>query len=153
MTRIALLLLALALTPCAAAVDLLPTQVQLSATEARFVIRSAMGSATVRSTPSVLAAGAPPGGDPAEFAPTPRTLAMQGAWRGIEDVVEVVLRRETSDAQVEILVEDGTGTGVWLDWAPTSRGLPGPGFALLIAAVAAAARTRRLFPARDASIS
>lgn len=127
---LALLALLLA-TPAAAAVDLLPTEVAFGRDEARLLVRSSTGGVHVRTEPSVLAAGVAPGETPEELSPTPLAIEATHVWRGIDGIVELVLRRDDATSPVDIIVEDGTSTGVWLEW-PAERRVPAVGVSVLL---------------------
>lgn len=137
MRPLALLALAL-LAPGAVAADLLPTEAVLGEGEARFVVRSASGEVVVRTEPPVLAAAA---GEEV-FDLTPRTLRSTGLWRGMEGVVEVVLRRDDPTTPVDVILEDGSTTGVWVEWPARPAQTPGAGLASVLAAVAVVATWR-----------
>ena len=130
LTALGLLLLA----PLATAADLLPTEATLGAHEARLVVHSALGEVTVHAEPPVLAGIL---GD--AFAPTPRTLRSPAPWRGMEGVIEVVLRRDDPAQTVEVIVEDRTSTGIWVEWPPAARAVPPAALPLGLEALAAGA--------------
>lgn len=124
-TFLALGALLLLLVPFAAAVDLLPAEARLGPTEARLIARSGSGLLTVRTEPGVLVGGAAPGGEPAPLAPAPRELQAIHTWRGLDGIVEIVLRREDVHESVDVIVEDGGSAGVWVEW-PAARTIPAP---------------------------
>lgn len=130
---------ALALLPgTALAVDLLPTEVSFDDTEARILVRSQEGSVRVETTPVVMAAASAPGTDAGEFAPTPRVLAADRTWHGLDGVVVVVLKRAEAKQAVDVVIEDGSQTGVWLDWPAAHRRVPAPGPVTILLVIAAA---------------
>lgn len=124
MRTLALALVALALIPTATALDVLPSEARFGPNEGRLIVRSARGSVEVRTEPSILVAGATPGAEPDEFAATPRDLATDRTWRGLDGIVEIVLRREDPRAPVDIIVEDGAGAGAWIEWPAEARETP-----------------------------
>lgn len=130
------------LAPTALAVDLLPTEIRFGDTEARVLVRSAGGAVRIETEPSVLAAPAPPGGAPAEFVPTPRAFEAAHEWRGIDGMVEIVLKRPSGSGPVDIVIEDDARTGVWLEWPAAQRQVPLP-VALLLLSLSLVARLRR----------
>lgn len=133
-----LILALVLLAPTAAAMDLLPSEIRLGATEARILVRSGEGAVRVDSTPSILAAPAAPEGDPGEFAPTPRVLDATATWRGLEGILVVVLRRADPAEVVDVTIQDGTNTGVSLEWpAQTARTPVAPWMAMAAIALAA----------------
>jgi len=124
------LALALALAPpVASALDVLPAEAHLSDIEARILVRSRDGDVRVETDPPTLAAASAPVGEPGEFGATPRVLPAEHTWHGLDRVVVVVLRRDTPKEHVDIVIEDGTQTGAWLEWPAAKRGAPGPGLA------------------------
>lgn len=120
-----LALFLLALAPCASAVDLLPTEVSFGKDEARLLVRSSTGSVQLTAEPSVRAGGAEPGGVAHELASTPLTLEATYVWRGIDGIVEVVLQRDDPRVAIDIIIEDGANTGVWVEWPAERRAIPG----------------------------
>ena len=142
--RLALLLALLAL-PGAAAADVLASQEPLGAHEARLLVRTRSGAVRVDAEPPVRVAGVAPGADAAALAETPATLEAPHTWRGIERVVELVLRREDPSVAVALILDEGGNTGVWVEWpaAPRERdAVPSPA-ALAFAAVVAGALAAR----------
>ena len=126
MRAVAGVALALALIPHAGAVDLLPTQVVLGEAEARLLVRSAGGGVRVSAEPPVLAAGVAPGTPADALALTPLAVDASHVWRGLEGVVEIVLRRDDARRSVDIIVEDSANVGVWVEWPPAPRSIPAP---------------------------
>ena len=147
--------LAVALAPRAAALDVLPSESRLGDTEARILVRAAGGEVTVRAEPPVLAGVE--GSD--DRAPTPRTLRATGNWRGMEGIVIVELERADASVPVEIVLEDGAGgagraAGAWIEWpgasvavASAHRQVPG-GLVPVALALLGAALMRRQAAAR-----
>lgn len=130
------LALALGLVPHAAAVDLLPTQVVLGEDEARLLVRSAGRGVRVSAEPAVLAAGVAPGALAEALAPTPVAVDASYMWRGLEGIVEIVLRRDDARQAVDIIVEDSANVGVWVEWPPAPRAIPAQaGVAALLVAL------------------
>lgn len=123
MRILALLGLAALLAPSALAVDLLPTEVRFGETEARILVRGAEGSVALRTEPTILAAAAPPGGEPGEFVPTPRVLEANHTWRGIDRMVELVLRRDDARMPIDVMIQDASNAGVWLEWPGAARSI------------------------------
>lgn len=150
MRATALLVLALAavaLLPGAAAVDLLPTEARFGADEARLLLRSSSGDVRVVTDPPVRGAGVAPGAAATELDETPLLVDATHVWRGIEGIVEIVLVRDDPRRGVDIIVEDGSNTGVWVEWPSSPRSLPAlrPVFLVMVCAVVAGAARR---PAR-----
>lgn len=113
MRRLALLALVL-LAPVAAAADLLPTETAWGPREARLVVRAVDGEVSVQAEPAIHVALAY---DDAP-ATTPRVLRASAPWRGMTDVVELVLLRDDPAQGVDVVVEDAGATGVWFEWPP-----------------------------------
>lgn len=127
-----LALLLIALVPSAGAVDLLPSEVRFGEVEARLLVRSLGANVTIATEPGVIGAGVDPGSEPVSLAPTPLTLSALYVWRGIDGIVEIVLRREDPGRQIDIIVEDGRSAGLWLEWPAARRSIPFPSALLLL---------------------
>lgn len=138
--RTTALLLALVLAPGALALDVLPTDAVLGDTQARVVVRTRDATLNVSATPPVLA-----GAEGAALGSTPRTVAANGTWHGLEGAVVVVLEREDARTAVDLVIEDGSSVGLSFAWPATSRALPAPPLVGLLglAALAALGRRRR----------
>lgn len=129
------------LAPAALALDVLPTEIRFDALEARILVRSVAGSVRIETDPVVLAARADPGGVQDPFAPTPRVLAANATWHGLDGILVLVLARTDEDRPVDVIVEDGSRTGVLLEWpAVDARGIPLGAPAAIAALLAAALR-------------
>lgn len=144
--RLALLAVML-LAPTAAALDAFPTETKLGATEARFLVRLPQGGhVTVEANASVRVALVAPGAAAPALSPAPATLAPPRApeWHGLGGVYELVVQRDDPRQDVGLLVEDGTTSGLALDWpaAPPKR-VPAAGAALAVLALAWCARRWR----------
>lgn len=143
--RQAILLVALA-APTAAAIDVLPSELHLGDVDARILVRSSEGSVRVETEPSILAAATVPGAAETDgYAPTPRVLVANATWRGIDGIVVVALRRADPLKAVDVTIEDGTRTGVSLEWPAATRDAPIP-TGLAIVAIAGALALRRRDP-------
>lgn len=124
MSRLAAAMLFVLLAPAASAMDVLPAEIRLDAVEARILVRSSGGSVRVETSPSVLVAASAPDGPPEGFAPSPRVLAANATWRGLDGIVVVVLRRADPAEPVDVTIEDSSRTGVSLEWPPAGRATP-----------------------------
>lgn len=114
------LMVLVAFTPSAAALDLLPDATELGAREALVIVRAAgtIRVAADRDVEAAVADGA--------FVRAPATLDAAGApaWHGLRGAVEVRLRREDASREARIELDDGA-TGVVLEWPAVKRvGLP-----------------------------
>jgi hypothetical protein len=58
---------------------------------------------------------------------TPTTLAEAHEWHGLEGITIVVLQRTNAAVPVEVLLEDETHAGAWLEWPAVSAGREVPG--------------------------
>lgn len=138
--RLLALALAIALVPTALAVDVLPEEASLGDTEARILVRTRDGKVHVEAQPPVLAAASAPEGEPGAFEATPRAIEAAHTWHGLDGIVVVVLRRDSSRDAVEIVIDDASQTGIWLDWPPAERRVPFPAVAAILLVVIAAAK-------------
>lgn len=113
LAALALLLLA----PVAAAADLLPTETTWGPREARLVVRAIDGEVSVQADPAIRVALA----HDDTPATTPRVLRASAPWRGMTEVVELVLVRDDPAKTVDVVVEDAGATGVWFEWPPVNE--------------------------------
>lgn len=147
----ALLLLALLAAPCAAALDALPSEDRLGATEARVLLRvHGAGPVHVEADAPVRVALARHGEEPDGFVDAPADLQPPpgASWHGLAGVVELVVARDDPARPVVVTAWQDDG-GVAVDWAALKKPAPGPALPLVaLAAGVALAAPRRRRPTR-----
>lgn len=109
--RIVLLLVLLA--PTAQAVEALEAEPRLGAVEARLVVRAEGDIVVVADAPV-------------------RSELARISWHGLDDVTEIVLRRDANDPR-SVEITDASGVGLLLEWPASDHPVPQPWFGAMVA--------------------